>query len=317
MAKKVGILFGMEDTFPWAFIDKVNALGNGEIIAEPVKIDKLEQGADYGYAVIIDRISQDVPFYRAYLKNAALNGTYVINNPFWWSADEKFFNNCLVNKMGLPLPKTVLLPSYQLPDDTTEKSFRNLAYPLDWDYILDHIGFPAYMKPYAGGGWKNVYRLESKEELFETLSETGQLVMMLQEEIIFEDYYRVYCLGKKYVHIMPYEPRNPHHLRYATTPQTTGTELEKLLATIKDYTIKINEALGYDFNTVEFAVKDGVPYAIDFCNPAPDADINSVGQENFDWIVEHAAKFAIEKAKEYKEGEHNISWGSFVSNSVK
>ena len=96
MAKKVGILFGMEDTFPWAFIDKVNELGKGAVIAEPVMIDKLEQGADYGYAVIIDRISQDVPFYRAYLKNAALNGTYVMNNPFWWSADEKFFNNALI-----------------------------------------------------------------------------------------------------------------------------------------------------------------------------------------------------------------------------
>ena len=79
MAKKVGILFGMEDTFPWEFIKKVNELGNGEVIAEPVMIDKLEQGADDGYAVIIDRISQDVPFYRAYLKNAAVNGTYVIN----------------------------------------------------------------------------------------------------------------------------------------------------------------------------------------------------------------------------------------------
>src|SRR5690606_4583146 len=128
MAKKIGILFGMEDTFPWAFIDKVNELGKGEYIAEAVKIDKLEQGADYGYAVIVDRISQDVPFYRAYLRNAALMGTYVINNPFWWSADEKFFNNCLMTQLGIPVPKTVLLPSNERPDDTSEKSFRNLAF---------------------------------------------------------------------------------------------------------------------------------------------------------------------------------------------
>ncbi len=317
MAKKIGILFGMEDTFPWEFINKVNELGNGEFVAEPVQIDKLEQGADYGYAVIIDRISQDVPFYRAYLKNAALTGTYVINNPFWWSADEKFFNNCLMTKIGIPVPKTILLPSFERPENTEATSFRNLKSPLDWDYIFNYVGFPAYAKPHDGGGWKSVFRVDSPEDLWDKLSETEQLVMMLQEEIVFEDYYRVYCLGRKYVHIMPYEPRNPHHLRYATTHQTEGAARDKLLATIKDYTLKINEALGYDFNTVEFAVRDGVPIAIDFCNPAPDADRNSVGEENFAWIVEHAAKLAIEKAKEYKPGVANITWGNFVKGQTK
>ena len=317
MAKKVGILFGMEDTFPWAFIDKVNEMGNGEIIAEPVMIDRLEQGADSGYAVIIDRISQDVPFYRAYLKNAAVSGTYVINNPFWWSADEKFLNNALMTKLGIPLPNTVLLPSNDRPTNTSETSFRNLKFPLDWDYIFEYIGFPAYMKPHDGGGWRNVYRVTSPEDMWEKLGETEQLVMMLQEEIIFDDYYRVYCLGKKYVHIMPYEPRNAPHLRYVTESKYEGEKLKGILKVIHDYTIKMNEALGYDFNTVEFAVKDGIPYAIDFCNPAPDADRNAVGEENFAWIVEHSAKLAIEKAKEYVQGKVNISWGNFVKDSAK
>ncbi len=316
MAKKVGILFGMEDTFPWAFIDEVNAQGEGKVVAEPVLIDKVQQGIDYGYHVIIDRISQEAPFYRAYLKNAALMGTAVINNPFWWSADEKFFNNCLSMQLGVPVPKTVLLPSKERPDDTTEKSFRNLKAPLDWDYIFNYIGFPAYMKPHSGGGWKSVYRVDNAEDLFSKHGETGQLVMMLQEEIVFEDYYRVYCLGQKYVHIMPYEPRNEFHLRYATEPKTTGEEHKKLMKTIHDYTIKLNKALGYDFNTVEFAVRDGIPYAIDFCNPAPDADVNSVGQANFDWIVKHAAKFAIEKALSHKEKQNNSSWGTFIKNAA-
>lgn len=315
--KKVGILFGMEDTFPWAFIDKVNEMGNGEIIAEAVTIDKLEQGADSGYAVIIDRISQDVPFYRAYLKNAAVSGTYVINNPFWWSADEKFLNNALMTKIGIPLPNTVLLPSNKRPENTTETSFRNLKFPLDWEYIFEYIGFPAYMKPHDGGGWKNVYRVENPEDMWEKLGETEELVMMLQEEIIFDDYYRVYCLGQKYVHIMPYEPRNPHHLRYVTESKYSGEKLKSILKVIHDYTLKMNKHLGYDFNTVEFAVKDGIPYAIDFCNPAPDADRNSVGEENFAWIVEHSAKLAIEKAKEYVPGKVNISWGDFVKDSAK
>lgn len=316
MTKKIGILFGMEDTFPWAFIERVNATGDGKVVAEPVSIDKVQQGIDYGYHVIIDRISQEVPFYRAYLKNAALSGTAVINNPFWWSADEKFFNNCLAIQWGIPVPKTVLLPSKERPDDTTDKSFRNLKAPLDWEYIFNYIGFPAYMKPHSGGGWKSVYRVENRDDLFAKHGETEQLVMMLQEEIVFEDYYRVYCLGQKYVHIMPYEPRNEHHLRYATEPKTTGAEHKKLMKTIHDYTITLNKALGYDFNTVEFAIRNGIPYAIDFCNPAPDADIHSVGQTNFDWIVEHAAKFAIEKALSHKLSQNNCSWGAFVANSV-
>ena len=203
------------------------------------------------------------------------------------------------------------MPSYERPDDTTEKSFRNLQV-INWEKIFSEIGFPAYMKPFAGGGWKSVYRVENPDDLFAKHAETEQLVMMLQEEIVFEDYYRVYCLGRKYVHIMPYEPRNPHHLRYVTESKYSGEQLENILKTIHDYTIKMNEALGYDFNTVEFAVKDGIPYAIDFCNPAPDADINSVGQANFDWIVENAAKYAIEKAKEHKDGAQNIDWGNFV-----
>jgi len=310
--KKIGILFGMEDTFPWAFIDRVNSKGEKGIVAEPVSIDKVMQNKATDYAVIIDRISQDVPFYRTYLKNAALTGTIVINNPFWWSADDKFFNNCLADTVGVPLPKTAILPSAEHPTDTTAKSFRNLAFPMDWEAIFEYVGFPAYMKPYAGGGWKNVYRLENREEFWEKHRETGQLVMLLQEEIVFDSYFRVYCLGRKAVRIMPYEPRNPHHLRYVVDNPNTD---KKLLATIKDYTLRLCNGLGYDFNTVEFAVRDGIPYAIDFGNPAPDAELTSVGQENFEWVVEEAAKMAISYAKKYN-GKPNLFWGDFVKETV-
>jgi hypothetical protein len=105
-------------------------------------------------------------------------------------------------------------------------------------------------------------------------------------------------------------------LRYATQPKTTGEAHKKLIATITDYVLRLNKALGYDFNTVEFAVHNGIPYAIDFCNPAPDADIHSVGQENFDWIVDNAAKMAIEKAQAHKDGQTNLTWGSFVRTSA-
>jgi glutathione synthase/RimK-type ligase-like ATP-grasp enzyme len=171
--KKIGILCGMETTFPEALIERINSLGLKDIEASLVRIDAVMQADPTEYAVIIDRISQDVPYYRAYLKNAAISGTAVINNPFWWSADEKFFNNALAVKLGVPVPKTVLLPSFERPADTSEQSFRNLHYPLSWDVIFNHIGFPAYMKPHSGGGWKSVYKISNEEELFQATTKQG------------------------------------------------------------------------------------------------------------------------------------------------
>ncbi len=310
--KKIGVLFGQERSFPMAFIERVNSKGMENITAEPVRIDKSMQGEPSGYAVIIDRISQDVPFYRTWLKNAALTGTAVINNPFWWSADDKYFNNCLMTQVGVPVPKTVILPSFELPTDTTNESFSNLAYPLDWEGIFNYVGFPAYMKPYAGGGWKSVYRLADKEQFFEKHQETEQLVMLLQEEIVFDEYYRCYCIGGKHVRIMPYEPRNPHHQRY----QAGFTPSAERLKQMEDIVLRINQYLGYDFNTVELAIRDGVPYAIDFGNPAPDAERTSVGEENFAWVVETAANYAIERALAQENGKDNLTWGEYVKRSA-
>src|SRR5688500_6036169 len=306
--KKIGILHGKERSFPEAFVDRVNNKHVPGIVAEPVRIDKPLQGEPTGYAVIIDRISQDVPFYRTWLKNAAVTGTAVINNPFWWSADDKYFNNCLMTKVGVPVPKTVILPSYDLPTDTTNDSFANLAYPLDWDGIFNYVGFPAYMKPFAGGGWKNVYRLNNKDEFYHKHTETEQLVMLLQEEITFTEYYRCYCIGRKHVRIMPYEPRNPHHLRYSASFSPSPERLKQM----EEIVLRINNYLGYDFNTVELAIRDDVPYAIDFCNPAPDAERKGVGEENFAWVVETAANYALERAMEQKDGQDNLTWGEYV-----
>lgn len=310
--KKIGILFGQERSFPHALVERINSKNIDGISAEPVSISKVKQAEGPDYAVIIDRISQDVPFYRAFLKNAALCGTAVINNPFWWSADEKFFNNALAEKIGVAVPKTVLLPSREHPDDTTAESFTNLAFPLDWEEIFEYVGFPAYMKPFAGGGWKHVYKISSPEDLFDKYNQTEQLVMMLQEEIQFESYFRIYCIGGKHVRIMHYEPRNPHHLRYVANHEVSET----LMQTMHETVIRINQALGYDFNTVELAIRDGIPYAIDFCNPAPDADVKSVGDENFEWVVETMANYAIERAQNQVPEQDNLTWGNFITRAV-
>ena len=258
--KKIGVLFGQENSFPMALVERINAGAPKNISAEAVRIDKAFQDEPPGYAVILDRISQDVPFYRAFLKNAALTGTAVLNNPFWWSADDKFFNNCLAESIGVAVPRTVILPSREHPPDTNANSFRNLAYPLDWDAIFRYVGFPAYFKPFAGGGWKHVYRVTGAEDFFQKYRETGQLVMMLQEEIVFSEYFRCYCLDGTLVRVMQYDPRQPHHLRYVRNgPPVNAALVKKVEADVK----KLNQWLGYDFNTVEMAVRNGIPYAIE------------------------------------------------------
>jgi hypothetical protein len=107
---------------------------------------------------------------------------------------------------------------------------------------------------------------------------------------------------------MSYEPRNPHHLRYVADFTPSAERLKQMT----DIVLRINKYLGYDFNTVELAVRNDIPYAIDFCNPAPDAERSSVGEENFEWVVETSANYAIEKAMENKEGEDNLTWGEYV-----
>ncbi|MEP7270703.1 MAG: hypothetical protein ABI882_04330 [Acidobacteriota bacterium] len=288
---KIGILVGMENTFPPALIEKINGMDAG-VTAEYVKIGGVKMGEAPGYRLIFDRISHDIPFYRAYLKNAVLNGTIVINNPFWWSADDKFFNYSLATKLGVAVPKTILLPQKDYRQGVTDASLRNLEFPLKWDEIIEHIGMPAILKPFDGGGWRDVYKVHTKEELWAAYDKTGTLCMTLQEFIDFKEYVRCYCVAKKKVLVMIYDP---HHRRYVPREESQlSTELEDRI--IRD-TILLNEALGYDLNTVEFAVRDGIPYAIDFMNPAPDADIWSVTEPYFNWIVDAVANMLVDYAK--------------------
>ncbi len=307
--KKIGVLYGMEETFPPALVDRIVAANVPGITAEHLKTDAVEMASPSGYEVIIYRISHDIPFYRAYLKNAVLTGTKVINNPFWWSADDKFFNYSLASKMGVAVPRTVLLPHKEHPPGTTDRSMRNLQYPLDWDGIFRYVGFPAFLKPHDGGGWKSVYKVDSPEELFRAYDESGRLCMTLQAAVRFTEYFRCYVVDQKKVHIMRYDPGQPHHLRYV--PGNPPPE-KALQERIERDSLALCRALGYDLNTVEFAVEDGIPYAIDFMNPAPDAGIESVGPENFRWIVDAVAEMAIERAQETSSAAAPYHWARFL-----
>lgn len=292
--KRVGILAGREVTFPESIINSINEKGGGDVTAEMVKTAGVRLDEKKRYDVIIDRISHEVPYYRAMLKRFALEGTYIINNPFWWSADDKFFNFSLAAKIGVAIPKTVLLPQHSYIEDINSDSLRNLEFPIDWDAVVEYTGFPAFMKPFDGGGWKNVSKVESLEQLLYEYNQTGRLCMTLQEGIEYDQFVRCYCVGREKVLIMPYDPSKPYLSgeQYVPNPDYLAPELSER---VENDVRTICNALGYDLNTVEFAIKDGIPYAIDFMNPAPDAELASVGEYNHRWIVDSLTEFIIDR----------------------
>ncbi len=295
--KKIGVLRGMETTFPDGLIHHLNqTYGDEGIHAEFVQLDSVRMDGDPDYAVILDRISHEVPFYRSYLKWAVLQGTYVVNNPFWWSADDKFIDNVIAERVGVAVPRSLILPHKEHLPNTDDATYRNLKYPIDWDAICSYVGFPAFLKPYDGGGWRGVTKVNNLQELFAAYDDSGADCMMLQEGIEYTDYFRCYGIGRAHVRIMRYNPAAQDFDRYFDVPQEPIEPA--LLERLERDVLAICNALGYDMNTVELAMRDGIPYAIDFMNPAPDADYHSVGQENYEWVVKTMGRFLVDKAKE-------------------
>ena len=298
----VGLLVGRENTFPGPFLDMVNERGKADgITAELAVLGGTTEVFEPYHAVLVDRISHEVPYYRAHLKSAVLMGTTVINDPFWWQSDEKFFECTLARRLGVAVPKTVVLPNKQyIPDIDHAHSLRNLQFPLDWSHIVQYTGLPAVLKPNTGGGWKDVFIVRSLEELITAYDQTGLKTMILQEFIDWDDYVRCICIGRQNILPIRYNPRAPFEQRYQIANPVEGELRERA---IKDARTLV-EALGYDMDTVEFAVRDGVLYAIDFLNPAPDFDNFSIQEDNFQWVLEKMTDLVLA----YARGEATPPW---------
>ena len=306
--KKIGLLVGREWSWPPAFIEEVNKRNAG-VTAEYVKLGGTAMNEPCEYAVLIDRISHEIPYYRTYLKNAMLQGAYCVNDPFQWSGDDKFFGASLITKMGIPSPRTVALPSRQYIPGIVTESLRNLVFPLDWEGLVAKVGgFPAILKDAWGGGWKNVYVVHSMQELWDAYNESGTLCMILQEFIEFEQFVRCLCIGQTNILPMKYDPK---HRKYVVEHAHLSPEMG---AKVVDYAQRICTVCGYDMNSIEFAIKDGIPYAIDFMNAAPDMDINSLPPHYFQWVVNAMADFCIEMTHNPKPQRQDQRWYRFVEN---
>ena len=308
-AKNVGLVVGREWSFPPAFIESVNARDAG-VVASLAKFGGEHMDGAMDYDVLVDRISHEVPMYRTVLKHAVLQGTTVINNPFMWSADDKFFGASLITKLGVVSPKTVVLPNKDYVKGIVPgESLRNLKYPLDWDEMLAWVGLPCILKDAHGGGWKEVYVCETKEDLIHHYDHSGLLTMIVQEFIKWDEFVRCICLGQEEILVIRYDPKERKYRpdRDFLGP-VLGPRVEKDARTIV-------KALGYDMNSIEFAIKDGVPYAIDFMNPAPDFDINSLTPAYFNWAVEHMTDLVIRLAKDPRKATKALGWDAMFTAS--
>jgi glutathione synthase/RimK-type ligase-like ATP-grasp enzyme len=280
-------MVGREWSVPPAFIEEVSRRNAG-VVAEHVAIGAPRMDQPCPYRVIVDRISHEVPMYRAYLKQAVLQGTIVVNNPFMWSADDKFFGAALATSVGVASPRTMVLPNKSYVTGIKhDESLRNLEYPLDWEAIVAYVGLPCVLKDAHGGGWRDVYICKTLDELIRNYDQSGLLTMVVQEFIQWQHFVRCMCLGQEDILPMKYDPRER---RYIVDAGHLGAELE---ARVIEDARTLVRALGYDMNSIEFAVRDGTPYAIDFMNPAPDMDVNSLTPDYFRWVVTHMADMTI------------------------
>ena len=301
---RVGLMVGREWSFPPAFIDEV-ARRDAGVVVEYVKLGAPQMDGPSPWRVIIDRISHEVPMYRSFLKQAVLQGTTVVNNPFMWTADDKFFGAALATSLGIAHPKTMVLPNKAyVPGIKHDESLRNLEFPLDWQGIVEYIGLPCILKDAHGGGWRDVYVCRSRDELIHHYDTSGLLTMIVQEFIEWEHFVRCMCLGQEEILPMKYDPRARKYIvEHEHLSPALGARI------VKDATT-IVKALGYDMNSIEFAVRGGVPYAIDFMNPAPDMDINSLTPEYFQWVVTHMADMAIALAKKPRKQAKELKWST-------
>ncbi len=289
-AKKIGLIIGQEWEWPEAFMQAVND-SEENVTAELVQLGGTFMDDPREYDVIIDRISHEIPYYQAYLKFAAIQGTYIINNPSTLSADSKFSSIALVNQLGLKSPRTVVLPNKQVEKDVTPSTFRNLKYPMDWQAIIDYVGVPAIFKDNVASGRRGVHRVHNVDELIQRYDESSTRTKILQQLIESDEHVHCFVVGQEKVLSLRYSLKNG---RYKQNILNDKSELGQMLS---ESALRITRAYQYDVNMVEFVMTDDTPYVINGTYPTPDIDLTLMTEEQFQWLVNEIAELAMDRAK--------------------
>ncbi len=312
--RKIGLSLGADLCWPICYEEILRQLDlEIEVDGQRVRFDvqritiepyNIRQPCDYD--LIIDRVTHWYHTSREWIKKAMLmDGLYTYNNPWSIQSMEKQTTYCAMAHLGLPVPETWMVPpkSYEHHDDL-DTTLQQYAQMFDLGQIGREMGYPMFMKPYDGGAWKGVSRIESEEQLRATYEESGTYLMHLQQSIEgFDRFVRCIGLGPQFL-LVSYDPAAPLHDRYQMTRDFVNDDEASLL---RDMTMTINAFFGWDFNSCESLHRDGVWYPIDFANACPDSQVTSL-HYHFPWIVTANIRWSIFCAATRRRMKRNLNW---------
>ena len=293
--KLIGFIIGREHEMP----DEVMRIINEHegVRAELVKLGGTFLDDAVEYDVIIDRMSHEIPYYRTYVKFAAVNGCYIINDPFVWANDTKFLAAAVLRKLDVKTPRTMVLPNKDIAADTVPDSFRNLVYPMNWQAIIDYIGSPAIFKDVRSGGRRFAHRVNNVDELIQRYDESGTRTMILQQVIESDHHYHCLVIGGEQTLLLPYSFDDA---RYVASDRTLS---DSLIQRMTDMACTLSRVYGYDINMSEFVLDGDEIYLINATNPSPLIAHDLMTQEQFDWTCAEIAALAIRRANEARPME--------------
>jgi hypothetical protein len=278
---------------------------------ERVTIEPFNLRQPVKYAVVIDRLTHWYSISREWIKKAiVLNDLYVYNNPWSIQANEKHTSYCAMMRLGLPVPETWMLPAkaYAHADDL-EPTLRQYARLFSLEEIGNKIGYPFFMKPYHGGGWKGVSKIGKLAEFQRDYDASGTELMNLQKAVLPYDWF-VRCIGLgPQLRVVNYDPSAPLHDRYRMDVDFLPAEDADVL---RDMTMTINSFFGWDFNSCESLAKGGVWHPIDFANACPDSQVTSL-HYHFPWLIKANLRWSIFCAATGRKMRKNLDWEPYYA----
>ncbi len=324
VTRRIGLSLGADICWPICYEEIVKRLDlkiphagdRGQVDTVRIEVDRVtiepfDLRQPCKYDVVLDRLTHWYHTSREWIKKAILmDGLYVLNNPWSVQSNEKHTSYCAMMQLGMPIPETWMLPpkAYEdLPD--LKPTLKQYARLFDLGAIGKQLGYPMFMKPYDGGGWKGVSRIDNEQKLRSAYEESGKLVMHLQKAVDpFDCFIRCIGIGPQTT-IVRYDPAAPLHDRYTMDPQKSFVS-EDEAQLLRDTTLTINAFFGWDFNSCEALRKSGTWYPIDFANPCPDSQVTSL-HYHFPWLVKSNIKWSIYCAVTKKKFRKNLDWAPF------
>jgi len=314
LTRKIGLSLGADECWPRCYEDLLAELdlaipfGGDTLRFECARLTidpfRLDQASKYD--LVIDRLTHWYHLSREWIKKAVLlDGLYVFNNPWSVQSMEKQTSYCAMMRLGMPIPPTWLLPPKAYEDQPDlQKTLERYAVFFDLEEIGRDLGYPSFMKPYDGGGWRGVSKVDDLEALHKAYEDSGKCVMHLQAGVNpYEDFVRCIGIGPQ-VRFVRYDPDQPLHKRYQEDQGFLPREDEDHLAAT---TLTINAFFGWDFNSCESLLRQGVWHPIDFANPCPDSQVTSL-HVHFPWLVKAKLRWSIFCAAVKKPMRANLDW---------